>query len=83
MDRLENEEIGLIWARHYPKRTESETSKSLCVTLFLILKKRAEVVPDYSKWADKLQHVLTSAQIPKDQFETVENDVKTDPRLFG
>ena len=23
MDRLHNEDIGIIWARHYPKRAES------------------------------------------------------------
>jgi hypothetical protein len=27
MDRLDNEDIGLIWARHYPKRSESESLK--------------------------------------------------------
>ena len=76
MDRLENEDIGIIWARHYPMRDESETSRSLCVTLFMILKKRAEAVPQYADLHDKLQHVLVSAQIPKDEFEAVENDIK-------
>jgi len=27
MDRLDNEEIGIIWARHYPKRAENGSSK--------------------------------------------------------
>jgi len=38
MDRLENEDIGLIWARHFPKRADSETSNSLCLTLAMILR---------------------------------------------
>jgi hypothetical protein len=29
MNRLDNEEIGIIWARHYPKRAENGSSKSL------------------------------------------------------
>jgi len=44
MDRLDNEDIRLIWARHYPKRSESESSRSLCVTLAMIIKHRAESI---------------------------------------
>ena len=38
MDRLENEDIGVIWARHFPKRANSDTSNSLCLTLAMILR---------------------------------------------
>ena len=44
MDRLDNEDIRLIWARHYLKRSESESSRSLCVTLAMIIKQRAESI---------------------------------------
>jgi hypothetical protein len=27
MDRLDDEDIGVIWARHYPRRAESQSSK--------------------------------------------------------
>ena len=45
MDRLDNEDIGGIWKRHYPKRGDSETSRSLCVSLAMILKQRARSDP--------------------------------------
>jgi hypothetical protein len=41
MDHLDDEDIGIIWARHYPKRAEHASSMSLCVTLAMIVKQRA------------------------------------------
>jgi len=75
MDRLENEEIGMIWARHYPKRAESASSLSLCVTLALILKQRAKSVVHHKAWSDKLRHVLSAARVPKEQFDTLESEL--------
>jgi hypothetical protein len=36
MDRLDNEDIGMIWARHFPKRAESGSSqgRSACHLLW-------------------------------------------------
>jgi hypothetical protein len=76
MDRLENEDIGLIWTRHFPKRADSETSKSLCVTLAMILRGRAISPGIYGNWEKSLQQILTEAGIPRGQFDTVENDAR-------
>ena len=80
MDRLENEEIGMIWARHYPKRAESASSMSLCVTLAMILKQRAKSVLEYNACSDKLRHILSAANVPKEQFDTLESEsnIETD-----
>jgi|SRR5678815_2772547 len=72
MDRLDNEDIGIIWERHYPKRVEHASSMSLCVTLTMIIKQRAKSADQYD--AAKLGQVLASAHVPKEQFETVENE---------
>ena len=76
MDRLENEDIGLIWARHFPKRADSETSKSLCLTLAMILRGRAISPSMYGSWDKSLQQILSQAGIPREQFDVVENDAK-------
>ena len=73
MDHLDDEDIGIIWARHYHKRAEHASSMSLCVTLAMIVKQRAKSVDQYSDWPAKLEHALATANIPKEQFETVEN----------
>jgi len=75
MDRLDDEDIGVIWARHYPKRTERESSMSLCVTLTMIIKQRAKSADNYDP--AKLDQVLASAHIPREQFETVESESAT------
>ena len=74
MDRLDNEEIGMIWARHYPKRYQSASSMSLCVTLSMIIKQRAKSVLEYNACSDKLRHVLSAARVPKEQFDTLESE---------
>ena len=75
MDRLDEEDIGIIWARHYPKRTERESSMSLCVTLTMIIKQRAKSADQYD--LAKLDQVLASAHVPREQFETVESESAT------
>ena len=66
MDRLDNGDIGLIWARHYPKRSETQSSKSLCVTLAMIIKQRAEsIILPYDDGTDKLRRALLAARGPK------------------
>jgi hypothetical protein len=74
MDRLDNEEIGMIWARHFPKRAESGSSRSLCLSLAMVLRLRARSMTNQSDWSDKLQHILEDARIPKEQFATIENE---------
>jgi len=74
MDRLDDEDIGIIWARHYPERREHPSSMSLCVTLAMIVKQRAKSIQQYHDWQTKLDHALAAAYIPKDQFDTVETE---------
>jgi hypothetical protein len=77
VDRLDNEDIGLIWGRHYPKRTESQSSKSLCITLAMIIKQRAASNAS-GDWAYKLERALAAAGVPRDQFDSVEAETKFD-----
>ena len=74
MDRLDDEDIGIIWARHYPKRAERTSSMSLCVTLAMIIKQRAKSIDQYNDWPAKLRHVLASAHVPKEEFDALESE---------
>jgi len=67
MDRLDDEDIGIIWARHYPKRAERASSMSLCVTLTMIIKQRAKSADPYDEWSAKLDHALNMAHVPREQ----------------
>jgi hypothetical protein len=74
MDRLDDEDIGIIWGRHYPKRGEHASSMSLCITLAMIIKQRAKSLDQYNDWPAKLKHALTMAHVPKEQFDTLESE---------
>ena len=50
---------------------------SLCVTLTMIIKQRAKSVDQYEEWPAKVNYALASAHVPKDEFETVENEATT------
>jgi hypothetical protein len=80
MDRLDDEDIGIIWERHYPKRVEHASSMSLCVTLTMIIKQRAKSADQYTDWSDKLHHALAAARVPKEEFDTVETESTSEPR---
>ena len=79
MDRLEDEDIGVIWGRHYPKRTQQASSMSLCITLAMIIKQRAKTLDQYSDWSAKLEHALAVAHVPEEQFETLESESSSQP----
>jgi hypothetical protein len=74
---LDNDDIGLIWARHYPKRSESQSSKSLCITLAMIIKQRAASNAS-GDWAYKLERALAAAGIPREEFDSVEAETMFD-----
>jgi len=74
MDRLDDEDIGFIWARHYSKRAGQASSMSLCITLAMIIKQRAKSLHQYNGWVSKLEHALAAAHVPKDQFDTLESE---------
>jgi hypothetical protein len=78
MDRLDDEDIGIIWGRHYPKRAERGSSMSLCITLAMIVKQRAKSVEQYNDWPAKLQHAVNAAHISKEEFDTVESESKAE-----
>jgi hypothetical protein len=66
MDRLDDEDIGIIWARHYPRRAEHDSSMSLCVTLSMIIKQRAKSADQYDP--AKLDQALASAHVPSNSL---------------
>ena len=57
MTRLDNKDIGLIWARHYTHRCKSQSSKSLCLMLAMILKYRAESIQPPGSQKSKFEAV--------------------------
>ena len=53
---------------------ENGSSKSLCLSLAMVIRLRARSMTQQSDWSDKLEHILADARIPKEQFATIENE---------
>ena len=70
MDRLDDEDIGAIWRRHYSRRIYSDISRSLCTSLAMILRLRAQPRVSHRP-ALPLEFLLETANIPKNEFDTV------------
>ena len=77
MENIEDSDIGPLWAEHYPKRTQSIASETLCLKLMHIINDRARSIMPYADWSDKLHHALQRFQVPKDQFIEFENEAKS------
>jgi hypothetical protein len=69
--------ISALFRRVIILNAEHASSMSLCVTLAMIVKQRGKSVDQYSDWPAKLEHALATANIPKEQFETVEIESAT------
>ena len=46
MDRIEDRDINRLWGEHYPKSKTNILSKSLCVTIVLIIENKARLITD-------------------------------------
>ena len=72
MDRIEDRDINRLWGEHYPKSKTNILSKSICVTIALIIQNKARLIMDERDLVDKLHYLLKQYGIPKDQFHEVE-----------
>jgi len=76
MEKIEDSDIGPLWAEHYPKRNQSFASETVCLMLMHIVNNRARSIIPYGDWSDKLHHVLQLFGVPHHQFIEFENEPK-------
>jgi len=76
MHPLEDQDIGLLWAEHYPLRKHEHKSEMLCVSLCAIVKKKAIAASPYGDWYDRVSQALTKFSVPENQFWEVDNEIK-------
>jgi hypothetical protein len=50
MIRLEDQDIGLLWAQHYPSRKDSTSSETICRLICFIARERARRLVAQSDW---------------------------------
>jgi hypothetical protein len=76
MDRLYDQEIGQLWAHHYPIRKDNGISSNICRNITYIVRGRATWARQDLNLADRLDEILSSVRIPKDEFYQFEKESK-------
>jgi N-acetyl-beta-hexosaminidase len=71
-DKIEDGDIGPLWAEHYPKRADRITSSALPDAL--VIADRAHSIYPHGDWSDKLQHALRFYGVSKEQYYEVGKD---------
>jgi hypothetical protein len=74
MIRLEDQDIGLLWAQHYPSRKDGTSSETICRLICFIARERARRLVAPSDWMAKLNSALRELSIPRHQFFSFENE---------
>ena len=75
MDRIEDRDIDRLWGEHYPKSKTNILSKSVCVTIALIIENKARLIINDNDLVDKLHFLLKHYGIPKEQFYKIEKEI--------
>jgi hypothetical protein len=74
MIRLEDQDIGLLWAQHYPSRKDSTSSETICRLICFIARERARRLVAQSDWMARVNSALRELSIPREQFYALENE---------
>jgi hypothetical protein len=72
-EQLTDDEIGVIWERHFPLRLENPMSKAVCLAICLIVEEKASL----NATGDEdllvgVDRALISIGIPRDEFYQAE-----------
>jgi len=76
VERIEDDEIGPLWAEHYPKRKGEPGSQLICLSLLAIVMRKAIMTIPYGNASDKLILALAEFGIPENQFWELDNEIK-------
>jgi hypothetical protein len=76
MDRLNDQEIGRMWAHHYPIRKDNRISWDICLNITYIVKARSSLADLNLNSFKRIDETLSSLRIPKDEFYAVDTESK-------
>jgi hypothetical protein len=66
---LSDEEIGALWAEHFPRRNKDAKSKTLLLSFSTVIEDRAQNIVLSGDLSDKVHHVCDKIGIPVAEFE--------------
>jgi len=72
-DRIEDHDIGPLWAEHFPKIGENGSSKVIVLSLVYIIEDKAKTGTTDADWSDKVLQQLRLFGIPSDEFWEIQS----------
>lgn len=67
-DRIDDRDIGPLWARHFPKIGDDFGSKIIVLALVYIIEGKANAYATDGDWSDRVFRELRRFGIPPDPF---------------
>ena len=74
-DRIEDRDIGPLWAEHYPKGKDHARSRTLCRILCLMIENKAARNLGDGDLMVAIHRMLAGFGIAEDQFYEVEKEI--------
>ena len=72
-DRIDDEDIGPLWAEHFPKIGERVGSKVIVLWLVYIIENKAKAGTTDGDWSDRVFQELRRFAIPPDEFWEIQS----------
>ncbi len=74
METISEKDIGPLWRENYPQRNQSAQCNSVCRTLAVLIRDRANFFTPAGDFDTRLKLVLDRLEIPLVEFETIEKE---------
>ena len=75
-DRIDDDDIGPLWAEHFPKIGERAGSKVIVLWLVYIIENKAKTGTTDGDWSDRVFQELRRFGIPPDEFWEIQSTTK-------
>jgi hypothetical protein len=75
-DRIEDDDIGPLWAEHFYKIGERVGSKVIVLALVSIIERKAKTALTAGDWSDRVFQELRRYSIPPDQFWEIQSTMQ-------
>jgi hypothetical protein len=70
-ERIEDSDIGPLWAKHFPSIGQDPGSKLIVLTLVYMIEDIAKAATVDGNWSDRVSQELRRYGIPADQFREI------------
>ena len=72
-DRIDDSDIGRLWAKHFPKIGDDVGSKTFVLAIVYMIKDKTKANANDGNWSDRILRELRRFGIPSNQFWEIQS----------